>query len=197
MSKKKILLATNNQGKITEFLFYINFFEIFKNFEIVTLGNFRQIGEPQEDQLTFEDNANLKSSFFYTKSGVASLSDDSGFIIDESNAFPGVRTARYSRENGGIEGAINTIFEKYNKLKKIPTTFYCSLSLKSQNKIINAKGSVQGDLIKKSIGDNGFGYDPYFIPKDSIETFATMDKQQKFLLSHRYYAFKDLSLKLI
>ena len=197
MSKEKILLATNNQGKITEFLFYINFFKIFKNIEIVTLENFHQIGEPQENQLTFEDNANLKSSFFYTKSGVTSLSDDSGFIIDDSDAFPGVRTARYAKENGGITGAIKSIFEKYNKLEKIPTTFYCSLSLKGNDKNISATGSVQGNLIKKSIGDNGFGYDPYFIPKDSIETFAEMDKQQKLLHSHRYYAFKDLSLKLI
>ena len=196
MSKKKILLATNNQGKITEFLFYINFFKIFKNVEIITLDNFPQIGEPEEDQLTFEDNANLKSSFFHAKSGVTSLSDDSGFIIDGSENFPGVKTARYAKENGGIAGAIKNLFQEYNATGTIPITFHCSLSYKSSDIEINATGSVKGHLINASAGENGFGYDPYFIPTNNNKTFAEMEKEQKLLHSHRFYAFQDLALKI-
>ena len=197
MSKEKVLLASSNQGKITEFLFYINYFKIFENLEIVTLDNFPNIADPEENKLTFTDNANLKSFYFYSKTDIASLSDDSGFIIDGSENFPGVKTARYAKDNGGIAGAIKNLFRKYNELNTIPTTFHCSLSYKSHDREISATGSVKGHLINTSTGDNGFGYDPYFIPINNNKTFAEMEKEQKLLQSHRFYAFQDLALKII
>ena len=197
MSEEKVLLASSNQGKITEFLFYINYFKIFENLEIVTLDNFPNIADPEENKLTFTGNANLKSLYFYSKNDIASLSDDSGFIIDGSGNFPGVKTARYAKDNGGIAGAIKNLFRKYNELKTIPTTFHCSLSYKSHDIEINAAGSVKGHLINTSSGENGFGYDPYFVPINNNKTFAEMEKEQKLLHSHRFYAFQDLALKII
>jgi XTP/dITP diphosphohydrolase len=197
LNKEKVLLASSNQGKITEFLFYINYFKIFNDLEIVTLDNFPNIADPKEDKLTFTDNANLKSFYFYSKSNLASLSDDSGFIIDGSENFPGVKTARYAKENGGITGAIKKLFLEYNERDTIPITFHCSLSYKSRDREISATGSVKGNLINTSAGDNGFGYDPYFIPINNNKTFAEMEKEQKLLHSHRFYAFQDLALKII
>ncbi|MDA9162762.1 non-canonical purine NTP pyrophosphatase [Alphaproteobacteria bacterium] len=197
MNKEKVLLASSNQGKITEFLFYINYFKIFKDFEIVTLDNFPNITDPEEDKLTFTGNANLKSSYFYSKSKLSSLSDDSGFIIDGSENFPGVKTARYAKENGGISEAIKKLFQEYNEKDTIPITFHCSLSYKSHDREISATGSVKGKLINTSAGDNGFGYDPYFIPINNNKTFAEMEREQKLLHSHRFYAFQDLALKII
>ena len=197
MNKEKVLLASRNQGKITEFLFYINYFKIFKDLEIVTLDNFPNIADPKEDKLTFTDNANLKSFYFYSKSNLASLSDDSGFIIDGSENFPGVKTARYAKKYGGITGAIKKLFLEYNEKETIPITFHCSLSYKSHDREISATGSVKGNLINTSAGDNGFGYDPYFIPINNNKTFAEMETEQKLLHSHRFYAFQDLALKII
>ena len=197
MSEEKVLLASSNQGKITEFLFYINYFKIFESLEIVTLDNFPNIADPEENKLTFTGNANLKSLYFYSKSELASLSDDSGFIIDGSENFPGVKTARYAKDNGGIAGAIKSLFQKYNEPVTIPITFHCSLSYKSHDREISATGSVKGHLINTSTGDNGFGYDPYFIPVNNNKTFAEMEKEQKLLQSHRFYAFQDLALKII
>ena len=197
MNKEKVLLASSNQGKITEFLFYINYFKIFENLEIVTLDNFPNIADPEEDKLTFTGNANLKSFYFYSKSNLASLSDDSGFIIDGSENFPGVKTARYAKENGGITGAIKKLFQEYNEKETIPITFHCSLSYKSHDREISATGSVKGNLINTSAGDNGFGYDPYFIPINNNKTFAEMETEQKLLHSHRFFAFQDLALKII
>ena len=197
MSEEKVLLASSNQGKITEFLFYINYFKIFENLEIVTLDNFPNIADPEENKLTFTGNANLKSLYFYSKSELASLSDDSGFIIDGSGNFPGVKTARYAKDNGGIARAIKSLFQKYNEPDTIPITFHCSLSYKSHDREISATGSVKGHLINTSTGDNGFGYDPYFIPINKDKTFAEMEKEQKLLQSHRFYAFQDLALKII
>ena len=197
MNKEKILLGSSNQGKITEFLFYINYFKIFKDLEIITLDNFPNIADPKEDKLTFTDNANLKSFYFYSKSNLASLSDDSGFIIDGSENFPGVKTARYAKKYGGITGAIKKLFLEYNEKETIPITFHCSLSYKSHDREISATGSVKGNLINTSAGDNGFGYDPYFIPINNNKTFAEMETEQKLLHSHRFYAFQDLALKII
>ena len=197
MNKEKVLLASSNQGKITEFLFYINYFKIFKDLEIITLDNFPNIADPKEDKLTFTDNANLKSFYFYSKSNLASLSDDSGFIIDGSENFPGVKTARYAKKYGGITGAIKKLFLEYNEKETIPITFHCSLSYKSHDREISATGSVKGNLINTSAGDNGFGYDPYFIPINNNKTFAEMETEQKLLHSHRFYAFQDLALKII
>jgi XTP/dITP diphosphohydrolase len=197
LNKEKVLLASSNQGKITEFLFYINYFKIFKDLEIITLDNFPNIADPKEDKLTFTDNANLKSFYFYSKSNLASLSDDSGFIIDGSENFPGVKTARYAKKYGGITGAIKKLFLEYNEKETIPITFHCSLSYKSHDREISATGSVKGNLINTSAGDNGFGYDPYFIPINNNKTFAEMEREQKLLHSHRFYAFQDLALKII
>ena len=197
MNKEKVLLGSSNQGKITEFLFYINYFKIFKDLEIITLDNFPNIADPKEDKLTFTDNANLKSFYFYSKSNLASLSDDSGFIIDGSENFPGVKTARYAKKYGGITGAIKKLFLEYNEKETIPITFHCSLSYKSHDREISATGSVKGNLINTSAGDNGFGYDPYFIPINNNKTFAEMETEQKLLHSHRFYAFQDLALKII
>mgnify|MGYP002634286644 CR=1 FL=1 len=197
MNKEKVLLASSNQGKITEFLFYINYFKIFEDLEIVTLDNFPNIADPEEDKLTFTGNANLKSFYFYSKSNLASLSDDSGFIIDGSENFPGVKTARYAKENGGITGTIKKLFQEYNEKDTIPITFHCSLSYKSRDREISATGSVKGNLINTSAGDNGFGYDPYFIPINNNKTFAEMEREQKLLHSHRFFAFQELALKII
>ena len=197
MNKEKVLLASSNQGKITEFLFYINYFKIFEDLEIVTLDNFPNIADPEEDKLTFTGNDNLKSFYFYSKSNLTSLSDDSGFIIDGSENFPGVKTARYAKKYGGITGAIKKLFQEYNEKDTIPVTFHCSLSYKSHDREISATGSVKGNLINTSAGDNGFGYDPYFIPINNNKTFAEMETEQKLLHSHRFYAFQDLALKII
>ena len=196
MHKEKILLGTSNQGKVTEFLFYLEFFKIFQDFEIITLNSYPNVGEPEENETTFDGNASSKSSFFYNESNLTCLSDDSGFIINGSNNFPGVKTARLAKEKGGISGAIKSIFNDFKELKEIPIIFYCSLSLKSKNKTLGVSGSIKGILISEARGENGFGYDPYFIPENHQETFAEMGSKEKMLASHRYRAFKNLSLRL-
>ena len=197
MHKEKILLGTSNQGKITEFLFYLEYFKIFQDFEIITLNSYPNLGQPEESETTFGGNSYSKSSFFYNESNLTCLSDDSGFIINGSNNFPGVKTARLAKEKGGISGAIKSIFNDFKELKEIPIIFYCSLSLKSKDKTLSASGNIKGVLISESRGENGFGYDPYFISESHRETFAEMGSKEKMLISHRYEAFKNLSLKLI
>ena len=191
--KNNLLLGSGNPGKIKEIKFYLEYFKIFTDRNIIDLSNFSDVGEPEENGSTFEENSIIKSTFFFKKTNCLTLSDDSGFIVEEMGNFPGVKTARVAKEMGGEQKVVDYIFSKKTKKQKISATFYCSLSLVGQ-KINNVvTGKISGFIIPHKKGNDGFGYDPFFIPLHSKKTFAEMGNNQKMKLSHRFEAFKILS----
>ena len=92
---------------------------------------------------------------------------------------------------------IDFIFSKFENLSYIDATFFCSICVLGKNQRYMVSGSIPGFIIKDKRGNNGFGYDPYFIPTNNNKTFAEMDKKQKLLNSHRYEAFKKLSNQIL
>ena len=191
--KNNLLLGSGNPGKIKEIKFYLEYFNLFTDRNIIDLSNFSDVGEPEENGSTFEENSIIKSNFFFKKTNCLTLSDDSGFIVEEMENFPGVKTARVAKEMGGEQKVVDYIFGKKTKKQKISATFYCSLSLVGQ-KINNVvTGKISGFIIPHKKGNDGFGYDPFFIPLHSKKTFAEMGNNQKMKLSHRFEAFKILS----
>ena len=191
--KNNLLLGSGNPGKIKEIKFYLEYFNLFTDRNIIDLSNFSDVGEPEENGSTFEENSIIKSTFFFKKTNCLTLSDDSGFIVEEMENFPGVKTARVAKEMGGEQKVVDYIFSKKTKKQKISATFYCSLSLVGQ-KINNVvTGKISGFIIPQKKGNDGFGYDPFFIPLHSKKTFAEMGNNQKMKLSHRFEAFKILS----
>lgn len=191
--KNNLLLGSGNPGKIKEIKFYLEYFNLFTDRNIIDLSNFSDVGEPEENGSTFEENSIIKSNFFFKKTNCLTLSDDSGFIVEEMGNFPGVKTARVAKEMGGEQKVVDYIFSKKTKKQKISATFYCSLSLVGQ-KINNVvTGKISGFIIPHKKGNDGFGYDPFFIPLHSKKTFAEMGNNQKMKLSHRFEAFKILS----
>jgi len=191
--KNNLLLGSGNPGKIKEIKFYLEYFNLFTDRNIIDLSNFSDVGEPEENGSTFEENSIIKSTFFFKKTNCLTLSDDSGFIVEEMENFPGVKTARVAKEMGGEQKVVDYIFSKKTKKQKISATFYCSLSLVGQ-KINNVvTGKISGFIIPHKKGNDGFGYDPFFIPLHSKKTFAEMGDNQKMKLSHRFEAFKILS----
>ena len=191
--KNNLLLGSGNPGKIKEIKFYLEYFNLFTDRNIIDLSNFSDVGEPEENGSTFEENSIIKSNFFFKKTNCLTLSDDSGFIVEEMGNFPGVKTARVAKEMGGEQKVVDYIFSKRTKKQKISATFYCSLSLVGQ-KINNVvTGKISGFIIPHKKGNDGFGYDPFFIPLHSKKTFAEMGNNQKMKLSHRFEAFKILS----
>jgi XTP/dITP diphosphohydrolase len=191
--KNNLLLGSGNPGKIKEIKFYLEYFNLFTDRNIIDLSNFSDVGEPEENGSTFEENSIIKSNFFFKKTNCLTLSDDSGLIVEEMENFPGVKTARVAKEMGGEQKVVDYIFSKKTKKQKISATFYCSLSLAGQ-KINNVvTGKISGFIIPHKKGNDGFGYDPFFIPLHSKKTFAEMGNNQKMKLSHRFEAFKILS----
>ena len=192
--KNNLLLGSGNAGKIKEIKFYLEYFNLFNNFHILDLSNFKDLGEPEENGSTFEENSIIKSTYFYNKTGCLTLSDDSGFSVDGMKNFPGIKTARISKEMGDEQQVINYIFSKNPKKQKISATFHCSLSLVGYKIYHVVTGKVVGSIISDKKGNDGFGYDPFFIPKNSNKTFAEMGLKEKMFLSHRFEAFKILSI---
>ena len=195
--KNSLLLGTSNAGKLKEFIFYIEHFSLFENFQIHDLNEFKDLGEPTEDGKTFEKNAEIKSRYFLEKTNSLVLCDDSGFIVNGLDNYPGINTSREARKMGGEQKVIDFIFSKFSNLNYISSTFFCSICVLGERKKYNVSGSIPGFIIKEKRGLNGFGYDPYFIPKYTNKTFAEMEKSQKLLNSHRYKAFEKLTTQIL
>lgn len=193
---KELLIGSSNKGKIKEFIFYINHFKIFQDYKLILLSSFIDLGEPNEDQSTFAGNAVAKSSFYFNRTKVPTISDDSGFIINDGSNFPGIRTARYAKGMGSFEKAIKSLFLVRNSPSFLPATFFCSLSYVEEEKQIFADGKIKGRILLCPKGHTGFGYDPFFIPSGNDKTFAEMSFDNKMLVSHRHNAFKEMSLKI-
>ena len=191
--ENNLLLGSSNAGKIKEIKFYLEYFNLFTDFKILDLSSFTDLSEPIENGSTFEENSIIKSNYYFNKTNYLTLSDDSGFIVDGMENFPGIKTARVARELGDEQQVVNYIFSKNPEKKKISATFHCSLSLIGHkvNKVVN--GKAVGFIIPSKKGDDGFGYDPFFVPSSSKKTFAEMGLKEKMTLSHRFEAFKILS----
>ena len=159
--------------------------------------NSLNIKSPEETGKTFADNSLLKAKYFYEKSKLVTLSDDSGLEIECLNNQPGIYSARWAKDFGGFDNAMTEILKKIKKINKgTRARFISSLTIYWDNKkFITEVGKIEGNITEKK-GLNGFGYDPIFIPEGHSKTFAEMDYKKKLLIDHRYVAYKKLEEKI-
>ena len=188
---KSLLIATNNKGKLLEIKKLLP-----KHITFYSPKDFNLL-EPIENAKTFEGNAVIKAKYCAQKSKLVSLSDDSGLEISSLNGEPGVYSARWAGKNKDFKLAIKKVYtkiKKKNKLKKLNAArFYCSLAIAFPNGIYKTfSGTVGGKISTKPRGNNGFGYDPIFIPKGYKKTFGEMNADFKDKISHRYKAFSKI-----
>ena len=179
---KKILIGTHNKGKIKEISYLLN--KKIKKTSPLQLN----IKSPKETGKSFKSNAELKAKYFFQKSKITTISDDSGLCINCLGDKPGIYSARWAKKYGGFKNAMKKILllvENKNKSKKKQNTkakFICSLTLwVGPKKKISTTGVMYGNISNKVLGKNGFGYDPIFIPKGYKLTFAQMGKKKKCL----------------
>ena len=189
----KLLIGTNNRGKLKEITDLLP-----KYIKTLSTLNFK-IKSPKENGKTFLENSLIKSKYFSKKTNLICLSDDSGLEIDILKKRPGIYSARWAGKNSNFSLAIKKVYREINKKdknwknKKIKARFICALSISYLNiKIASAIGKVEGVISNVPKGNNGFGYDPIFIPEDNKKTFGEMKSSQKYKLDHRYKAFKKI-----
>ena len=189
----KLLIGTNNKGKLKEIADLLP-----KRIKTLSIVDFK-IKSPKENGKTFLKNSLIKSRYFSKRTNLICLSDDSGLEIDILKKKPGIYSARWAGKNSNFSLAIKKVYREISKKdknwrnKKIKARFICALSISYLNiKIASAIGKVEGVISNVPKGNNGFGYDPIFIPEDNKKTFGEMKSSQKYKLDHRYKAFKKI-----
>ena len=183
----QLVLASSNKGKVREFNKLCSsvvtpFSELMDSFEIIEDGN------------TFAENALIKANTIYNILGKGNIviSDDSGITVPILGDKPSIYSARYAGENAtdreNLLKLINDI--KETKIERTPAYYTASIAIVSHLGKFVVHGWMYGSVITEIRGDNGFGYDPIFIPEGSNKTLGELDDKYKSNISHRAKALK-------
>ena len=183
----KIVFATNNPNKLKEIQSLIP-----KEIEIISLNEIGCNEDIPETGDTLEANAFQKAHYIKDNFNYDCFADDTGLEIDELNGDPGVYSARYAgperNENANMNKVLNELKGKKNRKAQFRTAI--ALILKGEEHLF--EGKVEGYISKDKQGNEGFGYDPIFIPENDIRSFAQMSLQEKGVISHRGRAVRKL-----
>lgn len=189
----KLVLATNNEGKVREFARILEPLGI----EVMTQKQAGVHVSPEENGTTFAENARIKAMEVYEATGLPTVADDSGLCIDAMNGEPGVYSARYYGEDTPYEEKNRRIIESLNGVaeEKRTARFVAHITcVLSKDEILDCEGVCEGTIGHKPAGDGGFGYDPIFYVGD--KSFAELDGEAKDKVSHRGKALEKLYQKL-
>lgn len=195
MVKKKILIATTNPGKMKELSAMLDM-----DIDWASLSDFDGLEEVIEDGDTFTENARKKAIGYAKQTGIWTIADDSGLVIDTLNGEPGVKSARYSGEKNTDRTLIDhkNIKKVLELMKDVPAErrtarFKCHLCLASPDEIlIETEGRIEGIITAEEIGTGGFGYDPIFFVPQLNKTVAQISAEEKNSISHRGNAIRKL-----
>ena len=193
-----VLIATSNAGKLRDFAGAAAPFGI----EIATIPNFASLPTVVEDGRTFEENARKKAeSYSRELPGEMVLADDSGLEVDALKGAPGVHSARYAADaphlmdNNTDDEANNT--RLLRELKDVPPDkrtgrFVCVIAVARDGQTLQVfRGEVEGTILNRPRGTNGFGYDPLFYFPQIQKSFAELTPEEKAQYSHRGAAFRQ------
>lgn len=188
---KKIVVATNNPGKLKEIK------DIIKNYELLSLKDINCEIEVEEDQETFEGNSKKKAKEIAEIADMPCIADDSGLCIEAFNGWPGVHTARFLGENATPKQRNEAILEKMRELKgeERKAKVVCVVTYYEKGQFIVAKGEIEGKIAKEPRGENGFGFDSIF-ELENGKTYAELSEEEKNAISHRKRALENLEKQL-
>jgi XTP/dITP diphosphohydrolase len=183
----KIVFATNNPNKLAEVKALLP-----AGIEILSLQDINFKEELPENSDTLEDNAAQKAFYIYDNYGYNCFSDDTGLEIHALDRRPGVYSARYAGLDCNAEDNMQKVLVEMKNEENRDASFRTIISLVIEGKEFQFEGEVEGQIIPEKWGDDGFGYDPIFLPDGFEKSFAQMDMQQKGKISHRGLAVKQL-----
>jgi XTP/dITP diphosphohydrolase len=192
MDKQELIVATGNTGKINEIRAICKDIPV----SIVSLKDiWADVPVIPETGSTFEENASIKAGWVFSRKKTWTLADDSGLEVDALNGEPGVFSSRYAGEHANDEKNIHTLLKK---IEGVPSEqrnarFRCVMCLMGpENTERIVSGVCEGTITFEPRGNNGFGYDPVFIPRGYDRTFAEMEQSVKNNISHRGQALLAL-----
>ena len=195
----KLVLATRNQGKITEFRRILE--ELAPGqIELIGVDQFPYLVDVDETGSTFEENSLLKARYTCQATGLPAIADDSGLCVDFLKGDPGIFSARWAGNHGNDQANIEKLLEQ---LKHVPDDkrtahFTCIASLvMPDGREQIAEGRFEGHILHAPVGENGFGYDPIFQPQGLSISSAQMSAQEKDLVSHRGKSLRAIAPHVI
>ena len=192
---KKIILASNNSGKIREFNTMLA-----GVYEVVSMHEM-QVEEVPETGLTFVENALIKARNASAQSGLPALADDSGIVVDALEGAPGIYSARFAGNHGDDEANTQKLLED---MAQVPddqrsARFWCAIVFvehaNDPTPVIIQRG-WEGEILREKSGSNGFGYDPIFYVPTHKKASAELSAEQKNTVSHRGKALQALLAEL-
>lgn len=186
-TESKLVIASHNPGKIVEIGALIAPYRI-EAIGAAALG----LPEPEETEPTFEGNAALKARAAAKTTGLPALADDSGLVVPALDGAPGIYSARWAGPSRDFMVAMRRVHDELGD-KNHAATFVSVLALiwaDGHEELF--RGEVHGQLSWPPRGENGFGYDPMFIPEGCAQTFGEMSHAMKYAIDHRARAFQRL-----
>ena len=190
----KVLFASKNKGKVREVKKILGSAGI----EVMSLADFEDVPDVVEDKETFLENSKKKAKEIYEIFRIPVIADDSGLAVDQLDGRPGVYSARYAGEDA-TDSDNNA--KLLSELKGLPSPHKAKfISLAVYYDGINykyAEGELKGEIILEPRGNNGFGYDPVFIPEGYKNTLAEFSLEGKNRISHRSKAFTKLKTMIL
>ncbi len=201
----KILIATTNPGKKTELEEMLS--GSLDGAHWLSLADLEGYEEVEEDGTTFEENSRKKALGYAEQSGLWTIADDSGLVIDALDGAPGVNSARFSGAKTVNEPRDLIDHRNIEKvlalMKDVPDEkrscrFVCSLTLAGPNEVLaQTEGKLEGVITREETGSNGFGYDPIVYVPSMERTVAELSADEKNKVSHRSTAIKKMKRLLV
>ena len=182
-----LVLASHNAGKLREIAELVAPLGV----EVVSAGALG-LPEPEEGEESFEANARIKALAAAAASGLPAIADDSGLEVAALGGAPGVRSARFAQEAGGYAAAMANIIAASRADDR--AAFAAAVCLATpEGRTFTYLGWCRGRIAPAPRGDDGFGYDPVFVPLGETRSFAELGKAEKSAISHRYRALRQFA----
>lgn len=185
----KLLIGTGNVGKLREIKSILGDVP----YDIVSLADFNNLETPEENGATYNANATLKAASYAKQTGLLTLADDSGFEVEALNWEPGIISARYAGDDASDADRRSLLLSEFSKTGSENRTarFVCFVAIaypaQCERPYIMSltEGVCTGQITDVARGDDGFGYDPLFVPDGYDLTFAELPEDVKNRISHR------------
>lgn len=191
MMRKKILVATNNPGKLEEIT------QILEDYQFIVLKDINCKMEVNENEETFEGNAKKKAKEIGDLTNMPCIADDSGLCIEALDGWPGVHTARFLGKDATQKQRNEEILERMTGLEKgrRKAKVVCVMAYYEKGEFVVSRGEVIGKIAERPKGENGFGFDPIF-ELENGKTYGELSRKEKNAISHRKMALESLQKQL-
>lgn len=164
--------------------------------DLLSLRDLPEVEEPQETGATFEENARLKARYYAAHSGILTVAEDSGLVIDALDGEPGVFSARFLRPDASYPERFAEIYRRLALRRGLPRTarFVCALAVvRGNDEVFETTATVEGEIAEQPRGGGGFGYDPILYYPPYGHTLAEVTQEEKLRVAHRGKAFRKLA----